>query len=104
MNIFLEVPGDGGARKRIPIEQALVDPKTGKPMPKVKWLFTGSVMSKPDPDKHEKVYGADLTGTLIAIFPVTDETVFQTSLTHEGREVREAGDEQDGAAAGKRRP
>jgi hypothetical protein len=38
-------------------------------------------MSKPDPNKEEKVYGADLTGTLIAIFPVTDQTVLQTNLT-----------------------
>src|SRR5262249_26293368 len=67
--------------RRVPIERTLVDPKTNKPMPKVRWRFTGSVMSKPSPDKEETVYGADLTGTLIAIFPVTDETVFQTNLT-----------------------
>ena len=47
----------------------------------LKWHFTGSVMKQPDPEKDDKVYGADLTGTLIAIFPVTDETVMQTSLT-----------------------
>ena len=34
-------------------------------MPKVKWRFTGSVLTKPSPDKDEVVYGADLTGTLI---------------------------------------
>ena len=28
-----------------------------------------------------KVYAADATGTLISIFPVTDETVLQTNLT-----------------------
>jgi hypothetical protein len=28
-----------------------------------------------------KKYGADLTGTLIALFPVTDETVLQTDWT-----------------------
>ncbi len=27
------------------------------------------------------MYGADLSGTLISIFPVTNETVFQTNLT-----------------------
>ena len=27
------------------------------------------------------MYGADLTGTLISIFPVTNQTVFQTQLT-----------------------
>ena len=65
----------------MPIEKVLVDRKTGKPMPTLKWHFTGSVMKQPDPEKDEKVYGADLTGTLISIFPVTDETVIQSSLT-----------------------
>ena len=50
-------------------------------MPKVEWRFTGSVLSKPDPNKDETVYGADVTGTLIAIFPVTNQTVLQTNLT-----------------------
>ena len=51
-------------------------------MPKsIKWRFTGSIMSKPDPSKPEMVYGADLTGTLVSIFPVTNRTVFQTNLT-----------------------
>jgi hypothetical protein len=81
VKIFLEVPSGGKSKKRIPIENVLVDPKTLKKMPKVKWLFTGSVRTKPDPDKDETVYGADLSGTLIAIFPVTDETVFQSTLT-----------------------
>lgn len=80
VNIFLEVPVDGGT-KRVPIEKALVDPASGKPMPKVKWRFTGSKMIKPDPDKDELAYGADQSGTLIAIFPVTDKTVFQTNLS-----------------------
>src|SRR5438552_3525165 len=40
--IFLEVPGDDGKPRRVPIEETLVEKKTGKTMPKVKWLFTGS--------------------------------------------------------------
>ncbi len=81
VKVSLEVPGDGGRPKRLPIEKILIDPKTNKPMPKVQWRFTGSALKQPDPDKPTKVYGADLTGTLIAIFPVTNETVFQTNLT-----------------------
>jgi hypothetical protein len=81
VNIYLEVPAGEGQVKRLPIEKILIDPKTNKPMPKVKWRFTGSVLKQPNPDKDEKVFGADLTGTLISIFPVTNETVFQTSLT-----------------------
>ena len=38
-------------------------------------------MEKPDPNKNEEVYGADMSGTLIAIFPVTNSTVFQTNFT-----------------------
>ena len=68
--------------KRVAIEKCLVDRKTGKSLPaSVKWRFTGSVIRQPDPAKEEKAYGADLTGTLIAVFPVTDDTVLQSSLT-----------------------
>jgi hypothetical protein len=81
VKVSLEVPGADGQPKRLPIEKVLIDPKTNKPMPKVQWRFTGSAMKQPDPDKPEKVYGADLTGTLISIFPVTNETVCQTNLT-----------------------
>jgi hypothetical protein len=81
VKIYLEVPGEDGQPRRLAIEKLLLDPKTNKAMPKVQWRFTGSVMSQPDPDKPNKVYGADLTGTLISIFPVTDQTVFQTNLT-----------------------
>jgi hypothetical protein len=80
LKVSLEVPGPDGKPKVMPIEKTLVDRKTGKPMPALKWIFTGSVM-KEAPGKTEKVYAADATGTLIAIFPVTDETVIQTNLT-----------------------
>lgn len=81
VKIFLEIPTDDGEKKKVPIEKTLVGQKTGKPMPPVKWRFTGSVMLKPDPNKTDEVYAADVSGTLIAVFPVTDQTVFQTNLT-----------------------
>ena len=81
VNISLVIPGIDGKPRRIPLEKAMIDPRTGKPIPKLKWIFTGSIMRQPDPDKPAQVYGADLTGTLISIVPVTDETVFQTNLT-----------------------
>jgi hypothetical protein len=80
VNVLLELPGEGGEVKRVPIEKTLIDPKTNKTMPKLKWRFTGSIMTKPDPNKDETVYAADLSGTLIAIFPVTNQTVLQTNL------------------------
>jgi len=82
VNLFLEIKGPDGEARRIAIDKTLVDMRNGKSFPKsVQWRFTGSTMSKPDPNKDETVYGADLSGTLIAIFPVTDQTVLQTSLT-----------------------
>jgi hypothetical protein len=81
LKIYLEIPGPENTSRRVPIERTLVDRKTGKTMPSIKWIFTGSVMKQPDPNKPDQVYAADTTGTLIAIFPVTNETVIQTSLT-----------------------
>jgi hypothetical protein len=81
LKIFLEVPGADGKTSRLPIENFLMDRKTEKPLPPLTWHFTGSVMKQPDPEKDEKVYAADLTGTLITVFPVTDETLIQSNLT-----------------------
>ena len=81
VKVYLEITGPDGSPQRLPIEKTLVDKKTNKPMPTLKWHFTGSAMTKPNPEKDETVFGADLTGTLIALFPVTSETVFQTNLT-----------------------
>ena len=81
LRISLAIPSPDGQPKLVPIEKALVDRKTGKPMPVLKWLFTGSAMKESAPGQTEKQYGADVSGTLIAIFPVTDETVIQTNLT-----------------------
>ena len=81
VGVFLEVPGPDGKPLRVPIEQTLIDMKTGKSPQPFRWRFTGSVAAKPDPDKEEWIYGADLSGTFIALFPVTDETVLQSDLT-----------------------
>jgi hypothetical protein len=82
VNVFLEVPDAAGGSKRVGMEKVLYDPKTKKPAPKMTFLFTGSVMTAPDPNNpSEKKYGADLTGSLIALFPVTDECVLQTAWT-----------------------
>jgi hypothetical protein len=81
IKVSLEVP-DGGGTRKLSIHRFLIDPKTKQAFPRdVKFRFTGSAMRKPDPTKSEEVYGADLSGTLIAIYPVTDETVCQSSLT-----------------------
>ena len=81
LRVLLEIPGRDGKPRRIPVEQALVDMRTGKPLSPLKWHFTGSTMRQPDPEKDERVYGADITGTLITLFPVTDDAVVQSALS-----------------------
>lgn len=81
IKISLEIP-DGGGTRKLSIHRFLIDPKTKQAFPReVKFRFTGSAMRKPDPTKSDEVYGADQSGTLISIYPVTDETVCQSSLT-----------------------
>jgi hypothetical protein len=81
--VYLLVPDAAtGEEKKVTMDKAMVDSRNGKPFPKnIEWRFTGSVQVQPDPTKPEKVYGADQSGTLMAIFPVTAETVLQTELT-----------------------
>ncbi len=81
LKLFLEFKDPEGKDQRIPLEKALVNRATGKPLAPLTWHFTGSVPRQPDPEKDEKAYGADLTGTLIALFPVTDDVVIQSNLT-----------------------
>ena len=82
LKIYLEVPSQsGGEPRRVPIEKTIVDKKTGKNPGFMHWVFTGSAMRQINPEKDEKSYGADQTGTLLAVFPVTDATVIQSALT-----------------------
>ena len=81
VEILLELPGVTAKPRLVPIEKTVVDARTGKPMPPLRWHFTGSALRQPDPAKDTRAYGADLGGTLITLYPVTDETVFQSNLT-----------------------
>ena len=82
VNIYIDVPQDKADAKRLSLDKVLIDPKTKKPMPKgVKFKFTGSGASKATPDQPAKEFGADVSGSLIYIFPVDVETVFQSSLS-----------------------
>jgi hypothetical protein len=83
-DVFLEFAGEDGAAKKVSIDKCMVDKNNGKPFPKtVKWRFTGSKLVQPDPNKKDLAYGADESGTLLVIFPVSDLTVMQTNLTME---------------------
>jgi hypothetical protein len=81
LKLSLEFVGTDGKTQRIPLEKSLVNKATGQTLAPLTWHFTGSAVRQPDPEKDEKVFGADLTGTLIALFPVTDDVVIQSNLT-----------------------
>jgi hypothetical protein len=82
--VSLEIPRDDGSMRKVPVGQLMLDMKTGKPLGKsVKFRFTGSTLVKPDPNKPDTKYAADASGTLIAIFPVTDKTAMQSTLSFE---------------------
>ena len=75
LDLALEIPAAGNAPARtIRFESVLRDKKTGKPLAPVKWHFTGSALK-------ENKFGADVSGTLISLYPVTDEVVIQSGLT-----------------------
>jgi hypothetical protein len=80
--VLLEWMKDDGTVKKVPVSQLLLAIATGKPLGKnMKFLFTGSEMVKLDPNKADLTYGADQSGTLITIFPVTGKCVFQSAMT-----------------------
>jgi hypothetical protein len=82
VNVSIEVPDPAGGTKRLTLDKVLMDPKTKKAPPKPTFVFTGSALTAPDPNKpDDKKYGADLTGSFICLFPVTDEVVLQTGWT-----------------------
>ena len=82
VSVFIEVPDGAGGARRLSLDKVLMDPKTKKAPPKMTFVFTGSVMTALDPNKpDDKKYGADVTGSLICLFPVTNETVLQTGWT-----------------------
>lgn len=84
VKVYIEVPTPEGETKRLSMDKVLVDSRTGKAFPKnVQWRFTGSVAVQPDPNKKDTIYGADASGTLMVIFPVSNTTVLQTNLTME---------------------
>jgi hypothetical protein len=82
LDVSLEWMSDGKTR-HLPLEKVLIDTRTGKPPPPLAWHFTGSAPRQPDPEKDDVVYGANVTGTFLTIYPVTDETVIQAAMPPE---------------------
>ncbi len=78
LRVYLVMPESGA---RVPMEKVLINSATSQRIAPMNWRFTGSNWRQPDPEKADRVYGADTTGTLITLFPVTDDCVIQTDLT-----------------------
>ncbi|HEX7901739.1 MAG TPA: YdjY domain-containing protein [Planctomycetota bacterium] len=70
LEVLLEMPD----KRQVRVETLLSEKKTGKPLPPLLWHFTGSA-------QKDGKFGADVSGTLISLYPVTDETVMQSALT-----------------------
>ncbi len=85
VSLALEITDVTGQLRVIPIEETLIDERTGRSMPPLKWFFTGSVLREPAAAGLPRAYAADLSGTLITLFPVTSETVLQSSLSMKPR-------------------
>jgi outer membrane protein assembly factor BamB len=80
VKLSLVVAGPSGRERVVPMEKAIVDAQTGRSLPELSWRFTGSSMRQPDPNSPTKLYGADLSGTFVTIYPVSSETVIQANL------------------------
>ena len=82
LNVYLDFSKDDGPKKRVLITQLLIDRKTGQALPtSVQFRFPGSIMEPPSPTDPTLVYAADRSGTLIAVVPLTNKTVLQSTLT-----------------------
>ncbi|MCL2640083.1 MAG: YdjY domain-containing protein [Phycisphaerales bacterium] len=80
LTISLVLPLPNGKERTVPIEKTIIDKVTEKTLPPLTWRFTGSAMRQLDPANPAKVYGADLSGTFITVYPVSAETVIQSTL------------------------
>lgn len=75
LEVFIDVPAvNGHPAGLVSIDKLLVDKRTGRTLPPITWHFTGSVIK-------DGKYAADTTGTMIGLYPVTDEVVVQSNFT-----------------------
>ena len=101
VKVSLEIP-DGGGTKKISIHRFLIDPKTKQPFPKdVKFRFTGSAMSKPDPTKDDYGLRSRRIGNVDRDLSGDKRDRLPNVADDEGRKVLEAGSERGADAEGR---
>jgi len=75
LEVFLDLPAvNGHPAGLVSIDKLLVDKRTGRTLPAITWHFTGSVVK-------DGKFAADTTGTMIGLYPVTDELIIQSNFT-----------------------
>ncbi len=75
LEVFLDLPAvNGHPAGLVSIDRLLVDKRTGRTLPAITWHFTGSVVK-------DGKFAADTTGTMIGLYPVTDELIIQSNFT-----------------------
>ncbi len=93
VRLLLEFPGRVGLTKRVDLACTVVDRRTGLGVTsgaaarRVRWIFTGSSVIEAAEPGSDLVYGADFSGTLATIYPVTAETVLQSTLDMEAESL-----------------
>jgi len=85
VRVLLELPDIAGRPRLVPIEDTMLDARTGRGILPLKWHFTGSSRTRETEGSSPNGYPADLGGTLITLFPVTGETVVQSTLSMKTR-------------------
>jgi acylphosphatase len=77
VNVFVACEADGKAVRR-PLDDFLLDTRTGQPVPPAPWTFTGSAATI-DPDTGQAMLQASLTGSLIGLHPADASPLFQNA-------------------------
>jgi outer membrane protein assembly factor BamB len=90
VRIAIEFEGPGGVARRVEAGDSVLDRRTGLPLGKgLVWRFTGSSPVRLDPTQETESYGADSSGTFACVYPVSRETVIQSSLGMDDESVLE---------------
>jgi len=87
VRLLLEFPDLTGRPRTMRIEDVIADALTGRGILPLKWRFTDATPRHQTGYNANRDYAADLSGTLITLFPITAETVIQSTQSMKSRAV-----------------